>query len=67
MLGPMMVHRCKLFSSYHQAYSLNTSLIQLHAFGTDGEEALYRAFAMQFPSATRFKCFLHFRDNCKAK
>ena len=71
MLGPMMVHRCKFFSSYHffasSLISLNPSLIQLRAFGTDGEEGLYKAFATQFPSAAHLRCFLHFRDNCKTK
>jgi hypothetical protein len=42
-------------------------LSQLQAFGTDGEECLYTAFSTQFPNARHLRCFLHFRDNCKAK
>ena len=71
MLGPMMVHRRKLFSTYHffasSLVSLNPSIAQLRSFGTDGEECLYSAFAAQFPFATHLRCFLHFRDNCKTK
>ena len=71
MLGPMLIHRRKLFSSYHflasQLVCLKPSLSQLQAFGTDGEESLYTAFSTQFPTARHLRCFLHFRDNCKAK
>ena len=71
MIGPMLVHRRKLFSTYHffasSLVSLRPSLSQLCAFGTDGEDALYQAFSAQFKEATHLRCFLHFRDNCKAK
>ena len=72
MIGPMLVHRRKQFSSYHflasTLVSLRPGLSKLCAFGTDGEEALYQAFSVQFASATHVRCFLHFRDNyCKAK
>ena len=57
MIGPMLVHRRNLFSSYHLFASSLVSLNRsLSAFGTDGEECLFLA-----------QCFLHFRDNCKAK
>jgi len=49
MLGPMLVHRKKLFSSYHfypsSLVSLNAFIVQLQSFGTDGEESLYGAFS----------------------
>ena len=71
MIGPMLVHRRKLFSSYHffasSLVSLKPSLCDLKAFGTDGEECLYNAFGTQFSHACHVRCFLHFRDNCKAK
>ena len=71
MLGPMLVHRRKLFSSYHflasQLVCLKPAISHLQAFGTDGEECLYTAFSTQFPNARHLRCFLHFRDNCKAK
>jgi len=71
MLGPMMVHRRKLLTSYHffalSLVSLNPSVALLRSLGTDGEECLYNAFATQFPFATHLRCFLHFRDNCKSK
>ena len=71
MVGPMLIHRRKLFTSYHflasQLVSMKPSLSQLQAFGTDGEECLYTAFSTQFPNARHLRCFLHFRDNCKAK
>ena len=71
MIGPMLIHRRKLFSSYHffasSLVSLRPSLCHLQAFGTDGEENLYKAFASQFSEACHIRCFLHFRDNCKSK
>ena len=52
MIGPMLVHRQKLFSSYHffasSLVSLKPSLSGLQAFGTDGKECLYNAFATVF-------------------
>ena len=71
MIGPMLVHRRKLFSSYHflasSLVSLKPSISQLQAFGTDGEENLFGAFSSQYSLAKHLRCFLHFRDNCKAK
>ena len=71
MIGPMLVHRRKLFSSYHffasSLVSMKPSISQLQAFGTDGEECLYSAFSTQFSHARHLRCFLHFQDNCKAK
>jgi len=71
MIGPMLVHRRKMFSTYHffasSLVSLKPHLIDLQSFGTDGEECLYSAFSTQFTSAQQLRCFLHFRDNCKAK
>ena len=71
VIGPMLVHHRKLFSSYHffasSLVSLKPSLSDFQAFGTDGEECLYNALATQFSQAHHVRCFLHFRDNCKAK
>ena len=71
MIGPMLVHRRKVFSTYHffvcSLVSLKPTLSSLQAFGTDGEECLYNAFSVQFTQACHVRCFLHFRDNCKAK
>lgn len=71
MIGPMLVHRRKLFSSYHffasSLVSLKPSLSGIQTFGTDGEECLYNTFATQFCQARHVRCFLHFRDSCKAK
>ena len=71
MIGPMLVHRRKLFSSYHffasSLVSLKPLISDLQAFGTDGEENLFKAFSAQFSRAKHLRCFLHFRDNCKAK
>ena len=68
MIGPMLVHRRKLFSSYHffasSLVSLKPSISHLQAFG---EENLFNAFSAQLSCAKHLRCFLHFRDNCKAK
>lgn len=64
MIGPMLVHRRKLFSSYHffasSLVSLNPKLSNLQAFGTDGEECLYSAFTTQFSQACHVRCFYTF-------
>ena len=71
MIGPMLVHRRKLFSSYHffasSLVSMKPLISQFQAFGTDGEECLYSAFSTQFSHARHLRCFLHFRDSGKAK
>ena len=71
MIGPMLVHHRKLFSTYHffasSLVSLNQSLADLKAFGTDGEECLCNVFDTQFSQVCHVRCFLHFRENCKAK
>ena len=71
LLGPLLVHRRKDFGTYHffasSLVSLEPSLVDLRSFGTDGEEALFKAFTLQFRKATHLRCFLHFRDNCMAK
>ena len=52
MIGPMLVHRRKLFNSYHffasGLVSLRQGIANLHAYGTDGEEALHQAFLHNF-------------------
>ena len=49
MLGPMLVHRRKLFSTYaSSSVSLRPGLSKLRSYGTDGEETLHQAFASQF-------------------
>ncbi len=65
MIGPMLVHRRKLFSSYH--FLASSLKPELRSYGTDGEETLYQAFSSQFQEAVHLRCFLYFRDNCKAK
>ena len=71
MLGPMLIHRRKIFGTYHffasTLVSLSPTLSQIKAFGTDGEESLYKAFSLQFHQAKHLRCFLHFRDNCRFK
>ena len=61
MIGPMLVHRRKPFSSYHffasSLVSLKPSISHLQAFGTDGEENLFSAFSAQFSHAKHPRCF----------
>ena len=71
MLGPILVHHQKKFSSYNffasTIISLRPSLRNIIAFGTDGEEELYKAFGTQFPNAIHLRCFRHYRANIKRK
>ena len=71
ILGPLLVHQQKKFSSYHffisTLISLCPSLKNIKAFGSDGEVELYRAFKLQLPNAIHLRCFRHFRSNLAAK
>ena len=71
ILGPLLVHQQKKFSSYHffasTLISLCPGLRNIRAFGTDGETQLYQAFQMQLPDAVHLRCFRHFRANLITK
>ena len=71
MLGPMLVHHQKKFSSYNffasTLISLRPALRNIIAFGTDGENDLYKAFSVNFPYAIHLRCFRHYRSNLSSK
>ena len=54
-LGPIFIHQRKQFQNYHffaaSLVGLRPALWNLHAFGTDREVALAKAFHSQFPTA----------------
>ena len=70
-IGPTMIHYKKTFSTYlffaSTLVGLQPELSQLRSFGTDGEEALYKAFQHEFPTSIHLQCFNHVRRNVKAK
>ena len=67
MLGPMLVHQQKKFSSYNffasSLISLRPILHNILAFETDGEVELHKALATNFPNAIHLRCFRHYRAN----
>ena len=69
MIGPMLVHRRKLFSSYHffasSLVSMKPSIPQLQVFGTDGEECLYSVFSTQFSLPDIFDAFYTFETTVR--
>lgn len=69
MIGPMLLSQTKSFDAYHHFFSkivsLNKDAGEILAFGTDGEEELFKAMKFSFPHASHLRCFNHFRDNCK--
>ena len=69
MIGPMLISQTKSFDAYNHFFSkiisLNKDTRGILAFGTDGEEELYKAMRFSFPHAIHLRCFMHFRDNCK--
>ena len=71
ILGPILVHKKKKFSSYHffasTLISLCPSLRNIQAFGSDDKTALYQAFHVQLQEATHLRCFRHFRTNFATK
>ena len=71
MIGPILISQTKTFDAYNHFFnkiiSLNRETRGILAFGTDGEEELYKAMKFNFPNAVHLRCFNHFRDNCKNK
>ena len=71
IIGPVMVHFKKSFSTYpffsSTLVGLRPKLSSLKLFGTDGEVALYQAFNPTFPSAIHLLCSIHARRNIKSK
>ena len=68
-MGPLLLSQKKTFDSYNHFFtkivSLNNETREILAFGTDGEEELFRAMRYTFPQAIHLRCFSHFMDNCK--
>ena len=63
MIGPMLISQTKTFDPYNQFFSklvnLNEDVRGILAFGTDGEEELYRAMRFSFPHAVAACTVLH--------
>ena len=70
-LGPILIHQTKTFQPFLYFAStlirLNSHLVNLKPFGTDGEPELIKAFSVCFPSAVHLRCTLHMRQNMKDK
>ena len=70
-LGPTLIHYRKTFPTYlFFASSLIGQCPQLErirAFGTDGEQALIKAFSHEFGFSQHLTCFIHVRRNIKDK
>lgn len=71
MLGPVLVHQRKLFETYHffasSLVGICPTLANALAFGTDGEEAVVKAFKQQMSSAIHLRCFRHMRQDIRRK
>ena len=71
LAGPVLVHQRKNFAAYNYfastLISFNKKLRGLLAFGTDGDEALIKAFSHNFPFAMQLCCHLHMKKNIHAK
>ena len=71
LIGPVLIYQRKQFVNYHYFTStlvaFRPALRHLHAFGTDGEQALVQACRSQFSNAIHLRCWLHFKDNLRNK
>ena len=71
MIGPLFVHVKKDFTAYHffssSLIGQQPNLVNVRAFGTDGEAALANALSASFPKAVHVRCFLHFKGNIEHK
>ena len=71
IIGPVMIHYKKTFSTYlffaSSLHGLRRELASVKCFGTDGEQALVGAFKHEFPNSAHLTCSIHVRRNTKAK
>ena len=71
MIGPALVHQTKKTETYHSLASgivgLCPSLMNLIAYGTDGEKAIGNAFSLQFHKAIHLLCCLHVKRDIQRK
>ncbi|CAB4017313.1 Mitogen-activated kinase kinase kinase A [Paramuricea clavata] len=71
MIGPLLLSQTKSFDAYNYFFSklvgLRKDTRNVLAYGTDGEEELYRALKYNFPHAVHLRCQMHFRENCKTQ
>ena len=71
MLGPILVHQCRLYATYYffasSLIGITPKLTNVLAFGTDGEEALVKAFKQQFPFAVHLRCSRHMKQDIQRK
>lgn len=71
LLGPILVHQQKTFETYHFFAStlvgLNPTFASILAFGTDGEEAVVKAFKQQLTHAIHLRCFCHMKQDIQKK
>ena len=71
LIGPVLIHYRKSFSSYlffaSTLVGLQPSLSNVRCFGTDGETALYEAFKHTCPASIHLICCIHVRRNIISK
>lgn len=71
VLGPVLIHQTKTFRAFYYFAStlirLNPKLVNIKAFGTDGEGELIKSFNIAFPNAVHLRCMHHIRQNVKDK
>ena len=71
IIGPVMIHYRKTFSTYLFSAStllgLRKELASMKCFGTDGEQVLVDAFQHQFPNSDHLTCSIRVGKNTKAK
>lgn len=71
LLGPILVHQRKTLETYHFFAStlvgLNPTFASVLVFGTDGEEAVVKAFKQQLTHAIHLRCFRHMKQDIQKK
>ena len=70
IIGPVMIHYKKTFSTYlfsSSLHGLRRGLDSVKCFGTDGEQPLVGAFQHELPNSTHLTCSIHVGRNTKAK
>ena len=71
ILGPVLIHTKKEYSSYFQLPSemlrLEPKVKKIIVFGSDADKNVYQPFEEMFPSAHHLLCDLHMNENIRTK
>lgn len=71
MCGPVLIHYTKTLNSYSTLFSTINAccpeIVNIKAFGTDGEKELITSLHQNYPNARHLRCAMHCEQNVQSK